>query len=182
MDLVDKVKLLDIDWSAHCYHETTYFKDVTAWLSYNLLPNTTRLITLASDFLRLTMRVRGGRRRRRLGKANYPISEIFPELYQTQWKPLHCIKQWLMLKLKTGLTMTWVRWVGIFYFLYFYHYDVSQSLHWTSLSLQSEQPFVSCTSACDGQTTYRESQHKHLYFTQHWPLPLPPSPPLMVQV
>ena len=30
------------------------------------------------------MRVRGGRRRRRLVKANYPISEIFPELYQTQ--------------------------------------------------------------------------------------------------
>ena len=26
---VDKVKLLDIDWSAHYYHETTYFKDVT---------------------------------------------------------------------------------------------------------------------------------------------------------
>ena len=23
-----KVKLLDIDWSVGCYHETTYFKDV----------------------------------------------------------------------------------------------------------------------------------------------------------
>ena len=60
------------------------------------------LCTLASSMQLLAMcgRPPGGRPEgeggggkaggRRMGKANYPISEIFLEFYQTQGKPLQC--------------------------------------------------------------------------------------------